>query len=146
MSKRKKITSSIKLYTSNPFLCALMKKQQKKKKKKKEKRKGGRNPNNHDLSCNGILKRKERFPTLSLHRTTTVSSKRMVLALNNTRKLICHLTKKPTQCFDGYSLEEKFEFCCYLVALCSPDGDTDFFDIVTGVLQGDILAPYLFII
>ena len=28
----------------------------------------------------------------------------------------------------------------------SPDGDTDFFDIVAGVLQGDILVPYLFII
>ena len=29
---------------------------------------------------------------------------------------------------------------------CSPDGDTDYFDIVAGVLQGDTLAPYLFII
>ena len=28
----------------------------------------------------------------------------------------------------------------------SPDGDTDFFDIVAGVLQGDTLVPYLFII
>ena len=28
----------------------------------------------------------------------------------------------------------------------SPDGDTDYFNIVAGVLQGDILAPYLFII
>ena len=28
----------------------------------------------------------------------------------------------------------------------SPDGDTDFFDIVAGVLQGDTLAPFLFII
>ena len=28
----------------------------------------------------------------------------------------------------------------------SPDGDTDFFDILAGVLQGDTLAPYLFII
>ena len=28
----------------------------------------------------------------------------------------------------------------------SPGGDTDYFDIVTGVLQGDKLAPYLFII
>ena len=28
----------------------------------------------------------------------------------------------------------------------SPDGDTDFFDIVTGILQVDILAPYMFII
>ena len=28
----------------------------------------------------------------------------------------------------------------------SLDGDTDFFDIVAGVLQGDTLAPYLFII
>ena len=26
------------------------------------------------------------------------------------------------------------------------DGDTDYFDIVAGVLQGDTLAPYLFII
>ena len=28
----------------------------------------------------------------------------------------------------------------------SPDGDTDYFDIVTGVLQRDALTPYLFII
>ena len=28
----------------------------------------------------------------------------------------------------------------------SPDGDTDYFDIVAGVLQGDTLAPYLLII
>ena len=28
----------------------------------------------------------------------------------------------------------------------SPVGDTNFFDIVTGVLQGDTLTPYLFII
>ena len=28
----------------------------------------------------------------------------------------------------------------------SPDGDTDYFDIVAEVLQGDTLAPYLFII
>ena len=32
------------------------------------------------------------------------------------------------------------------VKVRSPDRDTDYFDIVTGVLQGDILAPYLFII
>ena len=28
----------------------------------------------------------------------------------------------------------------------SPDGDTEFFDIIAAVLQGDTLAPYLFII
>ena len=28
----------------------------------------------------------------------------------------------------------------------SPDGDTEYFDIVAGVIQGDTLAPYLFII
>ena len=28
--------------------------------------------------------------------------------------------------------------------LCSPDGDIDFFNIVTGVLQGDTLVSYLF--
>ena len=32
------------------------------------------------------------------------------------------------------------------VKVCSPDGDTDYFDIVAGVQQGDTLAPYLFII
>ena len=28
----------------------------------------------------------------------------------------------------------------------SPDGDTEYFNIVAGVLQGDMQAPYLFII
>ena len=32
------------------------------------------------------------------------------------------------------------------VKVHSPDGDTDYFDIVAGVLQGDSLAPYFFII
>ena len=32
------------------------------------------------------------------------------------------------------------------VKVCSPDGDIDYFDNVAGVLQGDTLAPYLFII
>ena len=32
------------------------------------------------------------------------------------------------------------------VKVCSPNGDTDYFDIVPAVLQGDTLALYLFII
>ena len=32
------------------------------------------------------------------------------------------------------------------VKVCSSDGDTDFFDIVVGLLQSDTLFPYLFII
>ena len=32
------------------------------------------------------------------------------------------------------------------VKVHSPNGDTDYLDIVAGVLQGDTLAPYLFII
>ena len=32
------------------------------------------------------------------------------------------------------------------VKVRSPDGDTDYFDIVAGVQQGDTLAPYFFII
>ena len=28
----------------------------------------------------------------------------------------------------------------------SPNGDTEFFDILAGVLQGDTLAPFLFVI
>ena len=39
---------------------------------------------------------------------------------------------------------------CFYISLLwqcrSPDGDTDYFDIVAGVLQGATLAPYLFII
>ena len=31
------------------------------------------------------------------------------------------------------------------VKVCSPNGDTDYFDIVAGVLQGETLAPYVFI-
>ena len=30
--------------------------------------------------------------------------------------------------------------------VCSPDGSTNFFDIIAGILQGDTLTPYLFII
>ena len=32
------------------------------------------------------------------------------------------------------------------VKVRSPDGDTEYFDIVAGVLQGDTLAPYVFIV
>ena len=32
------------------------------------------------------------------------------------------------------------------VKVCSPDGDTDLFDVVVGVLQGNTFALYLFII
>ena len=32
------------------------------------------------------------------------------------------------------------------VKVRSPDGDTEYFDIVAGVLEEDTLAPYLFII
>ena len=30
--------------------------------------------------------------------------------------------------------------------VCSPDGDTDIFNIITRVLEADTLAPYLFIL
>ena len=33
-----------------------------------------------------------------------------------------------------------------IAKVISPDGDTDFFEILAGVLQGDTLAPFLFII
>ena len=32
------------------------------------------------------------------------------------------------------------------VKICSPDGNTDYFNIVSCVLQGDTLAAYMFII
>ena len=33
-----------------------------------------------------------------------------------------------------------------LARVVSPDGETDLFDILAGVLQGNSLAPYLFVI
>ena len=33
-----------------------------------------------------------------------------------------------------------------MIDMPSPDGDTEYFNIVAGVQQGDTLAPYLFII
>ena len=33
-----------------------------------------------------------------------------------------------------------------IIKVCSPDGDTDFFDVVADMLQGDTLVPHLFII
>ena len=30
------------------------------------------------------------------------------------------------------------------VKVCSPDGDTDYFNVVAGVIQGDTLTPYFF--
>ena len=36
--------------------------------------------------------------------------------------------------------------CLHPENVRSPDGDTDYFDIVAGVLQRDTLTPYLFII
>ena len=33
-----------------------------------------------------------------------------------------------------------------MTKVVSPDGETDLFEILAGVLQGDTLAPYLFVI
>ena len=49
------------------------------------------------------------------------------LALNNLQWLICHKTQ-PNK-----------------ILYIQTDGDTEYFDIVAGVLQGDTLAPCLFI-
>jgi hypothetical protein len=38
------------------------------------------------------------------------------------------------------------EFLAFLNWLFRQDGDTDFFDILAGELQGDTLAPFLFVI
>ena len=36
-------------------------------------------------------------------------------------------------------------YCNMKVKVGSTDGDTDFFDIVAGVLQGDTSAPYIYL-
>ncbi len=51
-------------------------------------------------------------------------------------------------CLPGYSRLSIFHRVSRntKVKVRSPDGDTEYFDIVAGVLQGYTLAPYLFII
>ena len=52
------------------------------------------------------------------------------------------LIKRPT-----FLVIQLFQIFIYFYTFyIKPDGDTDYFDIVAGVLQGDTLAPYLFII
>ena len=53
--------------------------------------------------------------------------------------LAYHLHKEPVTTIMMINSKTK-------VKVCLPDGDTDFFDIVAGVLQGDTLSPYLFLI
>ena len=80
----------------------------------------------------------------------------------NKDSIICFVDFK--KAFDSISRENMFEILklngipekiiCAIRALytstkakvVSPDGDTEIFDIHTGVLQGDTLAPFLFII
>ena len=87
----------------------------------------------------------------------------MDLALDNLQRLICHKTQ-PTNQSIQFNIQERWSKYYLNVVfpkavsaiisfykntklmVCSPDGDTDFFNIVTGVLQGDILALYWFIL
>ena len=43
-----------------------------------------------------------------------------------------------------WAVEPMYTNTC--VKVVSPDGETELFDITAGVLQGDTLAPFLFII
>ena len=52
----------------------------------------------------------------------------------------CHNTMMWTECSVFINIGNT------KVKVRSPDGDTEYFDIVAGVLHGDTLAPYLFII
>ena len=59
--------------------------------------------------------------------------------------------EKMEQIFIAYGLPKETVTALYMlyrnikVKVCSPDGNTDFFNIVAGFLQRDTLAPYLFI-
>ena len=59
---------------------------------------------------------------------------------------------KMEQILEAYGLPEETVAAIMIlyrnikVKVRSPDGDTEYFDIIAGVLQGDKLTPYLFII
>ena len=52
----------------------------------------------------------------------------------------------PRHCFEESKMRKKTAIGSVDFKARSPDGDTDYFDIVAGVLQGELLAPFLYII
>ena len=60
--------------------------------------------------------------------------------------LSTHLFKDFSKAFDSIHRRKMMLSKITKVKVCSPDGDTDFFDIVADALQADTLAPYLFIV
>ena len=75
----------------------------------------------------------------------------IILFIEFTKAFDYSLRKKMEQILLTYSLPKETIAAIMLyrntnVKVCSPDEDTDYFNIVAGVLQGDTLAPYLFII
>ena len=72
----------------------------------------------------------------------------------NQREITNFLSKELNQILTNHVINNKILIIAAINALhtntmaqvLSPDGDSGFFEILAGVLQGDTLAPYLFII
>ena len=75
-----------------------------------------------------------------------------ILFVDFTKALGLHSQREMGQIHPAYGLSKETAAAIMMlcrnieVKVCSLDGDTDYFGIVTGVLQGDTFAPYLFII
>ena len=85
------------------------------------------------------------FTCWSISSCCTVCSKHVALFFSSRHILAFFF------CFSIFACYRSFLICVSSliptkVKVRSPDGDTEYFDIVAGVLQGDTLAPYLFII
>ena len=91
---------------------------------------------------------------LTIHRILEVQKKlkATILSVNFTKAFDCIYRGKMEQILLTYGVPEEIIAAIMMlykntkVKVRSPDGDTDFFDIVARVLQGDTLTPYLFII
>ena len=76
----------------------------------------------------------------------------MVLRMVNICEVVDLFLRKPFWLLLAYGIPKETVAAITIlyrntkVKVRSPDGDTEYFDIVAGVLQGDTLAPYLFII
>ena len=92
---------------------------------------------------------------LTIRRTLGVRTKNLeatILVVDFSKAFDSIHRGKMTQIFLAYNLPGETVAALRMlykntkVNVCSSGRDTDYFDIVAGVLQGDTLAPYLFII
>ena len=93
------------------------------------------------ISCIGYF-----FTWLTLSITTTIVNKQIIHSHPIKNNVNVYILKYLCIVLSLFVAAITILYRNTKVKVRSPDGDTEYFDIVAGVLQGDTLARYLFII